>query len=82
MLLVDVAGWQGMLEAALIVVTSLIGLFGVAAALNGYLFRPIHPLFRVLLAAGGLAMMVPGILTDVIGLVTVGAVVALQRSRK
>lgn len=81
MLLVDVAGWQGMLEAALIVVTSLIGLFGVAAALNGYLFRPIHPLFRVLLAAGGLAMMVPGILTDVIGLVTVGAVVALQRSR-
>ncbi|MBR4546272.1 MAG: TRAP transporter permease [Oscillibacter sp.] len=82
MLLVDVVGWQGVLEAALIVVTSLIGLFGVAAALNGYLFRPIHPLFRVLIAAGGLAMMVPGILTDVIGLVAVGAVVAVQHSRK
>ena len=82
MLLVDVAGWRGVLEAALIVVTSLIGLFGVAAALNGYLFRPIHPLFRVLIAAGGLAMMIPGTLTDVIGLVTVGAVVAVQRSRK
>ena len=80
MLLVDVAGWQGVLEAALIVVTSLAGLFGVAAALNGYLYRPIHPLLRVVLVAGGLSMMVPGALTDVIGLVTVGGAVLFQRS--
>ena len=74
------AGWQGVLEAALIVVTSLAGLFGVAAALNGYLYRPIHPLLRVVLVAGGLSMMVPGALTDVIGLVTVGGAVLFQRS--
>ena len=62
-----------------IVLTSLMGLFGVAAALNGYLYRPINPLFRVLIAAGGLCMMIPGTLTDVVGLVAVGGVVVLQR---
>ena len=66
-------------QATLIVVTSLAGLFGVAAALNGYLYKPMNPLFRVLIAAGGLCMMVPGNLTDVIGLVVVGAIIVLQR---
>ena len=80
MLLADVTGLQGVMEAALIVVTSLIGLFGVAAALNGYLYRPIHPLLRVLLVAGGLGMMIPGALTDVIGLAVVGGVTLYQRS--
>lgn len=80
MLLVDVQGVAGIAEAALIVVTSLIGLFGVAASLNGFLYRPIAPLLRVLIAAGGLCMMIPGVLTDVIGLAAVGAVVILQRS--
>ena len=78
MLLVDVAHWW---EVPLIVVTSLAGLFGVAAALNGFLFRPIHPLLRVVMAAGGLCMMIPGILTDVIGIVAVGGAVAFQRAR-
>ena len=66
-------------QAVMIVITSLAGLFGVAAALNGYLYRPINPLFRVLIAAGGLCMMIPGTLTDVVGLVAVGGVVVLQR---
>ena len=60
-------------------VTSLAGLFGVAAALNGFLYRSIHPLLRVAIAAGGLCMMIPGTLTDVIGLVVVAAVVLFQR---
>jgi len=66
-------------QATLIVITSLAGLFGVAAALNGHLYRPMNPLFRLLIAAGGLCMMIPGNLTDVIGLVVVGAVVVIQR---
>ena len=80
MLLVDIQGVQGALQAAVIVVTSLIGLFGVAASLNGYLYRPIHPLLRVLLAAGGLGMMIPGALTDIVGLAIVGGTVLYQRS--
>ena len=80
MLLVDIQGAQGALQAAVIVVTSLIGLFGVAASLNGYLYRPIHPALRVLLAAGGLGMMIPGALTDIVGLAIVGGTVLYQRS--
>ena len=67
MLLVD----TGPLDVVVIVVTSLIGLFGVAAALNGTLFCRISPLFRVLMAAGGLSMMFPGFASDIIGLVRV-----------
>jgi len=62
-----------------IVITALLGLFGVAAALNGYLYRPINPLFRILMAVGGLCMMIPGNLTDLIGLVIVGGIIVLQR---
>ena len=81
MLLVDVHGLSGVIEAAVIIVTSLAGLFGVAAALSGFLYRPLHPLFRLALAAGGLGMMIPGPATDVIGLAVVAGVVLYQRAR-
>ena len=67
------------IQSVVIVVTSLAGLFGVAAALNGYLYKPMNPLFRVLIAAGGLCMMIPGELTDVIGVVLVVGVIVVQR---
>ena len=67
------------LESILIVVTSLVGLFGIASALNGFLYQKINPLFRILLAAGGLCMMIPGLFSDVVGLAAVAAVVILQR---
>jgi len=68
MLLVD----TNPLQVVQIVITSLVGLFGVAAALNGTLFRKMNPLFRVLIAVGGLCMMFPDTLTDIIGLLVVG----------
>ena len=76
MLLVNVSS---PLQVVQIVISALIGLFGVAAALNGFLYRKINPLFRLLLIAGGLGMMVPGTLTDVMGLVIVGGIVLYQR---
>ena len=77
MLLVNV---ENPFQVVQIVLSSLVGLFGVAAALNGFLYRPINPLFRLALVAGGLSMMIPGTLTDVIGLAVVAAVVLLQRA--
>ena len=74
MLLVDTTT----LQVVLVVVTSVLGIFGVAAGLNGYLFRPIHPVLRVLLAAGGLLMMDPTPTTDWIGIVLMAAVIVLQ----
>ena len=74
MLLVDTTP----LQVVLVVVSSVIGIFGVAAALNGYLFRPIPMPLRVAMAAGGLCMMIPGTRTDVIGLALLGGVCAAQ----
>ena len=62
-----------------IVISALVGLFGVASALNGFLYRSVNWLFRILLVAGGLCMMVPGTLTDVIGLAIIVAVILYQR---
>ena len=66
------------LQVIQICITSLLGIFGVAAALNGFLFRQMNPLFRVLMALGGLGMMIPGAVSDVIGLVVVGGIYAYQ----
>ena len=71
-------GSFGALEVAQIVLTSLIGLFGIAAALNGNLFTKIPMVLRVLVAAGGISMMIPGTLTDVIGISVVAAITAFQ----
>ena len=67
------------LQVGQIVITSLLGIFGIAAALNGFLFKQMNPILRVAIAAGGLAMMIPGNLTDIVGLVLVGGVVVFQR---
>ena len=74
MLLIDTTAAQ----VALVVVSSLVGIFGVAAALNGFLFRRIAAPGRILLAAGGLLMMDPKPITDLIGVVLLAAVVAWQ----
>ena len=75
MLLIDTTA----LEIALVVVTSLIGMFGVASALNGFLLRKVDWPVRLLLAAGGLMMMDPQPLTDGIGLVLLAACLAWQK---
>ena len=75
MLFENVAGWYQVLQIAL---SAVLGLFGVAAALNGHLFRKIPVVLRLALVAGGLGMMVPGTLTDVIGLAVVAAIVIFQ----
>ena len=71
----NITGWW---EVAQICISALLGIFGIAAALNGHLYRKVSWFFRILLAAGGLGMMIPGTWTDVIGLVLVVAVAAVQ----
>ena len=71
----NITGWW---EVAQICISALLGIFGIAAALNGHLYKKVPWFFRILLAAGGLGMMIPGTLTDVAGLLLVAAVVAVQ----
>ena len=74
MLLIDVSA----LSIIQIVITSFLGIFGVAAAINGHLLRRLHPITRIAVAAGGLLMMDPTLITDIIGLVLLGGVFAWQ----
>jgi len=76
MLFVDVTS---VFQVVQIVVSALLGIFGVAAALNGYLFRPIPKLLRFALVIAGLCMMIPGSVTDVVGLIALAAMVAYQK---
>lgn len=62
-----------------ICITSLLGIFGIAAALNGFLYGKLNPVFRLALIAGGLCMMDPGAMTDIIGLVLVVGIIVFQR---
>ena len=74
MLFVDTTAVQ----VVTVVITSFVGMFGVAGALNGFLFRRMNPLVRILFAGGGLLMMYPGTLTDVIGVVIFALAFAWQ----
>ena len=65
-------------EVILICVTSIAGIFGVSAALEGYILRHMPWYQRIMSAVGGLLLIYPGIVTDVIGLLLVATVVALQ----
>ncbi len=78
MLLIDTTAAQ----VVMIVITSFIGMFAIAAAVEGYMFRPLNMVLRVLVAAGGLMMLYPGIGTDIAGLVVVGSVLVLEFGKK
>lgn len=69
-------------EVILICITSLVGIFGVSAALEGYLLMPMCWYQRVLSAVGGLLLIIPGWITDSAGLCLVGVVAAIQLLRK
>lgn len=59
--------------------TALGGVFGIQCALTNTLFGShTNPVLRIAFAAAGLCMMIPGVLSDVIGFVAIGALCALQ----
>ena len=74
MVLVDTT----VVEVVMIAITSLIGMFGLGMALEGYYRGSIPWYLRILSAAGGLCLVYPGTVTDVIGIVVVGAIVVMQ----
>ena len=66
------------LEVILIVITSLIGMFGLGMGLEGFFHGNVKWPLRIVSVAAGLLLIYPGTLTDVIGIVGVAAVVAIQ----
>ena len=65
-------------EVVLIAVSSFIGMISISVALEGYLIHEVNPLGRILCAAGGLALLIPGTLSDLAGLVALAIVLAAQ----
>ena len=65
-------------SVALIAISSVAGIVSVSASLNGYFLRHMKWYERIVCAAGGLLMIVPGLATDVIGLALVAAVLLVQ----
>lgn len=74
MLLVD----TNLAEVILISITSLIGIFGVCAALEGYVFRKMPWILRIASGVGGLMLIYPGLVTDSVGIILVGASMAVM----
>ena len=72
-------GVQHWYEVLSISISALLGLFGIAAGLNGYLFTKINPIFRIAGIAAGICMMIPGVVTDIIGFVVVAAIIVVQK---
>jgi TRAP-type uncharacterized transport system fused permease subunit len=65
-------------EVILICITSLVGIFAVSAALEGFLLRGMSWPERLVSLAGGLMLIYPGLITDLVGVGLVGIVIATQ----
>ena len=65
-------------EVITICITSLVGIFAVSAALEGYLVHKMTWYQRIMSAVGGLLLIYPGLVTDIIGVALVAVVVLLQ----
>ena len=71
-------GAPGVLSVLQIAVTAMVGIFGVSSALEGYIFREMPWWQRIVSAAGGLALIYPGLVTDLAGLGAIVVVLLLQ----
>ncbi len=74
MLFIDTTVW----EVILICITSLVGMFGVSASLEGFFLTKMPWYERVLSVVGGLLLIYPGLATDLIGLALIAVVFTLQ----
>ena len=54
------------------------GIFAVSAALEGYLMSHMQWYLRVISAVGGLMLIYPGAVTDIIGIAMVGLMALIQ----
>ncbi|MBQ9991927.1 MAG: TRAP transporter permease, partial [Firmicutes bacterium] len=66
------------LQAAQNALTAFIGMVGIAAGMEGYMRIKINVVERILLLAGGLLMIIPGLLTDLIGVALILGIFLLQ----
>ena len=64
-----------------VLVTSIIGMIGLSASMIGCLVKPLNGLERVILFVGGLLMIQPGLVTDLVGFLLLAFVLFFQQRR-
>ena len=62
-------------------ITALIGMYAVSGGLAGFVQDKCNIFERLLLIGGGLCMIIPGYVTDAIGLVITGIIILMQKRR-
>lgn len=71
-----------LLQVILIIITSLVGIFGVSAGIRGFVLRPMNILERILIIISGLLLIYPGLVTDLVGLVAIILLILVQAKNK
>lgn len=66
------------LEVVQIAITSLVGIFGVSAGLEGFLKAKMNVIIRILFVAAGIMLIVPSLMTDIIGAVVIAIAICWQ----
>ncbi len=75
-------GVDGVFQVVGIIITSVAGIFGISAALEGYILKRMNPIQRIMSAVGGLLLIDPELATDCIGIALVAAVILWQYLEK
>ena len=71
-------GVDSVWQVILIVISSLIGIFGVSSALEGFVLKKMNVLQRLMSAIGGVLLIDPNIITDIVGIALVAASIVWQ----
>ena len=69
-------------DVVLIGLTATIGMVGIAAGLSGYLLRDMNLIERLVTIAGGLLLIIPGIWTDLGGVLLIAVILVWQALRR
>ena len=80
MLLIDTTA----VEFIVIIITSVIGMYAISAAMEGYMLTSLNPVMRIILLAAGLMLIYPGTVTDIVGtaITVVVFIIEVQMKKK
>ncbi len=77
MLLIDVS----LIQLPLLILSAIIGMIGISSAMFGYLLDDAKWHERILLAVGGLMLVYPESISDIIGLIIIGSIYLKQKKQ-
>lgn len=69
----------GVFDVVSIIFTSFVGIYAVAAGMEGHMFVKLPWWQRLITLAGGLCLIVPELITDIIGITAVALIIVIQK---